>query len=168
MTLIGMIKSNKKTVLNERSFYLYRKEKRMINQILQLLSCNICLKIVALMIVLDSTLGGLRALKERKLNSNFGINGAIRKIAMLTCVTMLVVLDRLLHINIIAYVPEQILNTIGISKVGLAEFFSILFALYEAVSIMKNMVLCELPVPKKFQTAVQKFLAEMTEEEVKK
>lgn len=140
----------------------------MFNQILQLLSCNICLKIVALMVVLDSMLGGLRALKERKLNSNFGINGAIRKIAMLTCVTMLVVLDRLLHINVIAYVPEQILNTIGISKVGLAEFFSILFALYEAVSIMKNMVLCELPVPKKFQNAVQKFLAEMTEEEVKK
>ena len=140
----------------------------MINQILQLLSVNICLKIVALMIVLDSTLGGLRALKERKLNSNFGINGAIRKIAMLTCVTMLVVLDRLLHINVIAYVPEPILNTIGISKVGLAEFFSILFVLYEAVSIMKNMVLCELPVPRKFQTAVQKFLAEMTEEEVKK
>lgn len=140
----------------------------MINQILQLLSCNIYLKIVALMIVLDSTLGGLRALKERKLNSNFGINGAIRKIAMLTCVTMLVVLDRLLHINVIAYVPEQILNTNGISKVGLAEFFSILFVLYEAVSIMKNMVLCELPVPKKFQNAVQKFLAEMTEEEVKK
>ena len=140
----------------------------MINQILQLLSCNICLKIVALMMVLDSMLGGLRALKERKLNSNFGINGAIRKIAMLTCVTMLVVLDKLLHINVIAYVPEQILNTIGISKVGLAEFFSILFVLYEAVSIMKNMVLCELPVPKKFQTAVQKFLTEMTEEEVKK
>ena len=120
------------------------------------------------MVVLDSMLGGLRALKERKLNSNFGINGAIRKIAMLTCVTMLVVLDRLLHINVIAYVPEQILNTIGISKVGLAEFFSILFALYEAVSIMKNMVLCERPVPRKFQAAVQKFLAEMTEEEVKK
>ena len=140
----------------------------MINQILQLLSGNICLKIVALMVVLDSMLGGLRALKERKLNSNFGINGAIRKIAMLTCVTMLVVLDRLLHINVIAYVPEQILNTIEISKVGLAEFFSILFVLYEAVSIMKNMVLCELPVPKKFQTAIQKFLTEMTEEEVKK
>ena len=140
----------------------------MINQILQLLSGNICLKIVALMVVLDSMLGGLRALKEQRLNSNCGINGAIRKIAMLTCVTMLVVLDRLLHINVIAYVPEPILNTIGISKVGLAEFFSILFVLYEAVSIMKNMVLCELPVPKKFQNAVQKFLAEMTEEQVKK
>ena len=140
----------------------------MINKISTLLAGNICLKIVAVMIALDTILGVLRAIKERKLNSNFGINGAIRKIAMLVCSVTLVVLDMLLHINLIAFVPEQILNTIGISKVGLAEFFSILFVLYEAVSIMKNMVLCELPVPRKFQTAVQKFLAEMTEEEVKK
>lgn len=120
------------------------------------------------MIALDTVLGVLRAIKERKLNSNFGINGAIRKIAMLVCSVTLVVLDMLLHINLIAFVPEQILTAIGISKVGLAEFFSILFALYEAVSIMKNMVLCELPVPKKLQKAVQKFLDEMTAEEVKK
>lgn len=140
----------------------------MINQILQMLSSNICLRIVEVLIALDTILGVLRAMRERKLNSNFGINGAIRKIAMLTCVTMLVVLDMLLHINIVAYVPKPILDAIGIKKVGLAEFFSILFALYEAVSIMKNMVRCDLPVPKKFQTAVQKFLTEMTEEEVKK
>lgn len=140
----------------------------MINKISTLLAGNICLKIVAVMIALDTILGVLRAIKERKLNSNFGINGAIRKIAMLVCSVTLVVLDMLLHINLIAFVPDQILTAIGISKVGLAEFFSILFALYEAVSIMKNMVLCELPVPKKLQKAVQKFLDEMTAEEVKK
>lgn len=140
----------------------------MINKISTLLAGNICLKIVAVMIALDTILGVLRAIKERKLNSNFGINGAIRKIAMLVCSVTLVVLDMLLHINLIAFVPDQILIAIGISKVGLAEFFSILFALYEAVSIMKNMVLCELPVPKKLQKAVQKFLDEMTAEEVKK
>lgn len=140
----------------------------MVNKISMLLAGNICLKIVAVMIALDTILGVLRAIKERKLNSNFGINGAIRKIAMLVCSVTLVVLDMLLHINLIAFVPDQILIAIGISKVGLAEFFSILFALYEAVSIMKNMVLCELPVPKKLQKAVQKFLDEMTAEEVKK
>lgn len=136
----------------------------MINQILQLISNNVCLKTVAFMIVLDTILGVLRAIKERKLNSNFGINGAIRKIAMLVCVTMLVILDRLLHINVIAFVPKEILQAAGITKVGLAEFFSILFALYEAVSIMKNMVLCGLPVPSKFKALVEKFLDEMTEE----
>ena len=133
-------------------------------KILQLFADNICLKIVVLLIVLDTILGVLRALKERKINSNFGINGAIRKIAMLVCITILVVLDLMLHINFIVYVPEQILNVIGITKVGLCEFFSILFVLYEAISIMKNMVLCGLPVPKKLQNVIQQFLDEMTEE----
>ena len=133
-------------------------------KILQLFADNICLKLVVTMIVLDTILGVLRAIKERKFNSNFGINGAIRKIAMLVCVTMLVLLDMLLHINFIAYVPEQILSAIGISKVGLCEFFSILFALYEAISILKNMVLCGLPAPKRLQNAIQQFLNEMTEE----
>lgn len=133
-------------------------------KLLLLFASNICLKIVVLLIVLDTILGVLRAVKERKVNSNFGINGAIRKIAMLVCITILVVLDLMLHINFIAYVPEQILSAIGISKVGLCEFFSILFVLYEAISIMKNMVLCGLPVPKRLQNAIQKFLDEMTEE----
>lgn len=136
----------------------------MINQILKALKNSVCLKIVVVMIVFDSILGVLRAIKERKLNSNFGINGAIRKIAMLASVAMLVVLDTLLNINFIAYVPKDILEVIGISKVGLCEFFSILFALYEAISVMKNMVLCELPVSKKLQKKAQKFLEEMTDE----
>lgn len=136
----------------------------MIDKMLMLLAGNICLKIVVAMIVFDTILGLLRAIKERKLNSNFGINGAIRKIAMLASVSMLVVLDMLLHINFIAYVPEEILTAIGIRKVGLCEFFSILFTLYEAISIMKNMVLCDLPVSKKLQKKTQDFLDKMTDE----
>lgn len=140
----------------------------MINQILQVLKNNVCLKIVVAMIVFDTILGVLRAIKERKLNSNFGINGAIRKIAMLTSVAMLAVLDMLLNINAVAFVPEEILGVIGIRKVGLCEFFSILFTLYEAISIMKNMVLCDLPVSKKLQKKAQKFLDEMTDENTEK
>lgn len=136
----------------------------MINQILTAIKNSKCIKLVVLMIVFDTILGLLRAIKERKLNSNLGINGAIRKIAMLASVTMLVVLDMLLNINIVAYVPEEILRVIRIHKIGLCEFFSILFALYEAISVMKNMVLCDLPVSKKLQKKAQKFLEEMTDE----
>lgn len=136
----------------------------MINQILTAIKNSQCIKLVVLMIVFDTILGALRAIKERKLNSNFGINGAIRKIAMLASVTMLVVLDMLLNINIVACVPEEILGVIRIHKVGLCEFFSILFALYEAISVMKNMVICDLPVSKKLQKKAQKFLEEMTDE----
>lgn len=139
----------------------------MIEKNLHLFADNVCLKLVVTMIVLDTILGVLRAIRERKFNSNFGINGAIRKIAMLVCVTVLVVLDMMLHINFIAYVPEQILDAVGISKVGLCEFFSILFVLYEAISIMKNMVLCGLPVPGKLQSVIQQFLDEMTDEKAR-
>ena len=81
---------------------------------------------------------------------------------------MLVVLDMLLSINFVALVPEEILGALGIQKVGLCEFFSILFSLYEAISIMKNMALCELPVAKKLQKKAQKFLDEMTDENAQK
>lgn len=140
----------------------------MIHQILNVLKNSVCLKIVVAMIVFDTILGLLRSIKERKLNSNFGINGAIRKIAMLASVTMLVVLDMLLNINFVALVPEEILGVIGIQKLGSCEFFCILFTLYEAISVMKNMVLCGLPVPKKLQKKVENFLNEMTDENVQK
>lgn len=140
----------------------------MLHQVLNVLKNSLCLKIVVAMIVFDTILGLLRAIKDRKLNSNFGINGAIRKIAMLSCVTMLAVLDMLLNVNIVVYVPDEILTAIGIHKIGLCEFFSILFSLFETVSVMKNMVLCELPVPKKIQKKAQQFLDEMTEENPRK
>lgn len=133
-------------------------------KVLTLFGGNVCLKIVVLLIVLDTILGVLRAVKEKKVNSNFGINGAIRKIAMLISVTILVLFDRLLHINFIAFIPKEVLTAIGIQKVGLCEFFCILFMLYEAISIMKNMMLCGLPVPKRLQRAIQQFLDEMTDE----
>ena len=136
----------------------------MINQILNAIKNSKCIKLVVLMIVFDSILGLLRVIKERKLNSNIGINGAIRKIAMLASVTMLAVLDMFLNINFVAYVPKEILGVVGIQKIGLCEFFSILFSLYEAISVMKNMVLCELPISKKLQKKAQKFLEEMTDE----
>lgn len=136
-------------------------------KILQLFADNTCLKIVMILIVFDTILGLLRAVKERKINSNFGINGAIRKIAMLISLTVLVLLDSLLCINIIACVPKEILNALRIHKVGLCEFFCILFMLYETISILKNMVICELPVPKRLQSKIQKFLDEMTNEKAR-
>ena len=44
---------------------------------------NTFLQLVLIAVVLDTIFGVLRAIKERKFNSNFGINGAIRKVGML-------------------------------------------------------------------------------------
>lgn len=40
---------------------------------------NTFLQLVLIAVVIDTVFGVLRAIKERRFNSNFGINGAIRK-----------------------------------------------------------------------------------------
>ena len=128
------------------------------------LTHNIFAQIVVWAIFLDTFLGVLRAIKERKFNSGVGIDGGIRKIAMIGCIAFLSVLDLCFTFNLLFMLPQEWVAFLGISKLGLCEFFSILFILYEAVSVLKNMVLCGLPVPKKLKDKVESFLKVMTEE----
>ena len=72
--------------------------------------------------------------------------------------------DVIMHINVLSMVPEEYVQILGIDKMGICEFFSLLFILYELVSILKNMTLCGLPVPTKIKKWIQKFLDDMTEE----
>lgn len=136
----------------------------MMNQIIMLLYSNSFFKILLLAVTLDTILGVLRAIKEHKFNSCVGIDGAIRKAAMVLSVLLLMATDVIMHINILFMVPEQYIKILGIDKLGVCEFFCLLFILYELVSILKNMTLCGLPVPSKTKKWVQKFLEDMTEE----
>ena len=83
---------------------------------------------------------------------------------MLFSVCLLMATDVIMHINMIGMVPEKYIQIIGIQKLGICEFFCLLFILYEAVSILKNMTLCGLPVPARIKKWIQKFLEDMTEE----
>ena len=72
--------------------------------------------------------------------------------------------DVIMHINMLGVVPEKYIQIMGIQKLGISEFLCLLFILYEAVSILKNMTLCGLPVPARIKKWIQKFLEDMTEE----
>ena len=124
---------------------------------------NNVIKLVILCVVIDTIFGFLRAVKEKRFNSNFGINGAIRKVGMLISIIALVLVDRIMNLNLIGFIPEQIRNYISLNHVGTAEFFGILYICYEIVSILKNMTLCGLPV-KKIWIAVRKFMNKYTDE----
>lgn len=136
----------------------------MMNKIITLLSSNSFVKILLIAVALDTILGVLRAIKEHKFNSCVGIDGAIRKAGMLLSVCFLMATDVIMHINVLSMVPEEYVQLLGIDKMGICEFFSLLFILYELVSILKNMTLCGLPVPTKIKRWIQKFLDDMTEE----
>lgn len=125
---------------------------------------NLFIRTVIIVIMLDTFLGVLRAIKERKFNSCFGIDGGIRKIAMIGCIAFLAALDMCVTLNLAFMLPEQWLSILGVQQIGLCEFFCILFILYEAVSILKNLLLCGAPIPKKLKTLIEKFLNIMTDE----
>ena len=128
---------------------------------------NLFVVLVLLAIAMDTFLGALRAFKYHKWNSSVGIDGGLRKVAMLGSVFFLVLVDMLLNLNVLGWVGEEMqrnLFVIGVTNLGIAEFFCLFYIMYEATSIMKNMLLCGLPCPKGLKEKLAHWLQEMTEE----
>ena len=115
------------------------------------------LQLVIIAIIADTIFGILRAIKDRNFNSCFGINGAIRK-----SIILLVIVDYITQFNLIGFLPEEVRRYIG-ESIGISGFFEILYLTYEVVSILKNLVLCGLPV-KKVWLYVKMFLSKYTDE----
>jgi len=130
----------------------------LIDQALQ----NDIIQMVILGVCMDTVFGLFRAIKQHKLNSSFGIDGAVRKISMLASISFLVILDTIASINLIGFLPEEIREFLG-SKIGVAEFFGIIYIGFETVSILKNMSCCGLPV-KGVWRKVREFLGRYTDE----
>ena len=115
----------------------------------------------------DMVFGSLRAAKYRKWNSAVGIDGAIRKAGMLACVLLFTAIDMMMHVDVLGWLPadaRNVLDTCGVVKMGVTELFALLFILYEATSVLKNMLLCGLPVPAGLREKLGAWLSNMTEE----
>lgn len=72
--------------------------------------------------------------------------------------------DLIIHINLVGFLDDEYIQMIGLEKVGMCELFCLLFIVYEAVSILKNMLLCGLPIPRRIREWLLKFLDDMTAE----
>ena len=115
----------------------------------------------------DMVFGSLRAAKYRKWNSAVGIDGAIRKAGMLACVLLFTAIDMMMHVDVLGWLPvdtRNVLDACGVVKMGVTELFALLFILYEATSVLKNMLLCGLPVPAGLREKLGAWLSTMTEE----
>ena len=134
------------------------------NVLIAFIESHLFFNLLLYAVLLDTVLGVLRAIKEHKFNSCVGIDGAIRKVAMILSVVFLMVIDASVKIDFLFMVPTEYLQYIGLERLGICELFCILFILYEAISILKNMTLCGLPVPAKIKKWIQKFLDDMTDE----
>lgn len=133
-------------------------------EIITLFETHLFFIILLYAVIMDTILGVLRAIKEHKFNSCVGIDGAIRKAAMILSVVFLMIIDSVVQIDFLFMIPKEYLQFLGIERLGICELFCILFILYEAISILKNMTLCGLPVPMRIKKWIQKFLDDMTDE----
>lgn len=134
------------------------------NKYIDLISKDKGLRILIIVIVLDVIFGVLRAIKERKLNSTIGIDGIIRKVGMLISIIFSIIIDDLVNIDLIRFIPEELKNYLSIGKVGIACIFTTLYSVFEILSILKNMIKCKMPIPKKIQNFLEKILKEFTSE----
>lgn len=125
---------------------------------------NPIVKLFVIALLLDIFLGSLRAIKEKSWNSTVGINGMLRKAGMIGTILFLELADSVMSFNMLSFVSQDILNIISLNKVGLCEFFGIMFILYEATSCMKNMAIIDVPFSKPLNKKIQEWLKKMTSE----
>lgn len=121
-------------------------------------------QLLIIFIVLDVIFGVLRAIKERKLNSTIGIDGIIRKVGMIITISVSILVDMIVRVDLIAFIPENVKDVLGLSKIGVSMIFNILYIIFEILSIFKNMYRCKLPLPKKLKVFLEKMLKEFTSE----
>ncbi|MDY5929015.1 MAG: phage holin family protein [Candidatus Onthovivens sp.] len=121
-------------------------------------------QLLTIFIVLDVIFGVLRAIRERKLNSTIGIDGIIRKVGMIITISVSILVDMIVRVDLIAFIPENVKDVLGLSKIGVSMIFNILYIIFEILSIFKNMYRCKLPLPKKLKVFLEKMLKEFTSE----
>lgn len=131
------------------------------------LTDNVFVSVLFIAVCADMIFGTLRAAKYRCWNSAVGIDGAIRKAGMIASVLLFTLMDMLLRVDLLSWLPADIRNvmdTMGVVKMGITELFCLLFILYEATSVLKNMLLCGIPVPAGIREKLAAWLDNMTDE----
>ena len=121
-------------------------------------------QLLSIFIILDVIFGVLRAIRERKLNSTIGIDGIIRKVGMIITICVCILVDMIVSVDLIGFIPENVKVVLGLSKVGCSIIFNIVYIIFEILSIFKNMYKCKLPLPKKLKVFLEKMLKEFTSE----
>ena len=128
---------------------------------------NVFVQLLLIAVCADMVFGSLRAAKYHRWNSAVGIDGAIRKAGMVACVLLFTAIDMMMHVDVLGWLPVDARNALdacGVVKMGVTELFALLFILYEATSVLKNMLLCGLPVPVGLREKLGAWLSNMTEE----
>jgi len=128
------------------------------------LASDSLVRIAFLSIALDVILGVMASMVMKKISSTVGIDGVIRKCSMVVCIIVFMIADLVMSFNLAFMIPAKYLQAIGLDKVGLCEFFCLLFIAFELLSCCKNAKRLGLPIPKKIDDMLGSLLTNLTDE----
>ena len=131
---------------------------------MQILIKNKVIQVMTIFIVLDVIFGILRSIKQHKTNSTIGIDGIVRKVAMLFTIATCMVLDYIVEIDLIGFIPSTLKDYLHVGRIGTADLFAFLYCIFEVLSIFKNMMKIGVPLPIKLKKFLEKLLNEFTNE----
>lgn len=134
------------------------------DRIIELIVNNHSIQLLVMFISLDVIFGFLRSIKEHKTNSTIGIDGIIRKTGMMITIVSTIVIDKMVGIDLIGFIPTELKNYFNIGTCGITLLFNSLYIIFEILSIMKNMRRCNIPLPAKLNLYLDKLLKEFTDE----
>lgn len=125
---------------------------------------NPVIKLVCLTLVADVVFGILRAIKQHTVNSCIGIDGLLRKSGVILAVIFLFIADTVTNIDLMPFMSEEMLKNINLTSIGLTETFGLLFVGFETLSVLKNMMILGLPLPKGIRDKLETWLKNNSEE----
>lgn len=131
---------------------------------MEILIQNKMIQVLSVFIVLDVIFGILRSIKQHKTNSCIGIDGIVRKTSMLFTITGCIILDNLVKIDLIHFIPNEVKESLNLGSIGIADLFASLYCIFEILSIFKNMYKIGIPLPIKLKNLLEKILKEFTNE----
>lgn len=131
---------------------------------MEILVSNKVIQVMVIFIVLDVLFGILRSIKQKKINSTIGIDGIIRKIAMIFTIAGCIVIDKIVNIDLISFIPTEIKETLNLGRIGTSDLFALLYCVFEVLSIFKNMYKIGIPLPIKLKSFLEKILKDFTNE----
>ena len=115
--------------------------------------------LVAFLMICDILSGIFKAIAQRRgINSTVGTNGLIRKAGVLLALLVFIVVDSLVELNFISFIPNEVLDVFKLQQtcIGLSHVMLGFFGLFELVSLFENLGEVGVPLPNFIMKSVER------------
>ena len=115
--------------------------------------------LVVFLMICDILSGIFKAIAQKRgINSTVGTNGLIRKAGVLLALLVFIVMDSLIELNFISFIPNEVLEVLKLqqSNIGLSHVMLGFFGLFALGSLFENLGEVGVPLPNFIMKSVER------------